>query len=173
MGSHGNALCPERCTNWLGLQRPSCKACLCYGALSMAWLAQDTPDTPAGPVKKKAEPGCFRPLKHRLFSCLAADAFFKAAISLIPEVPKMINIDGKMRLSESFLLEFLCNFFSTLLIVPVRFTRRAKRRWCPSLICFIFILSPKSAGMFYLYLHVGFLVRCLNYSMYFFLTFIY
>uniref|UniRef100_A0A2I3HUR8 VPS35 endosomal protein-sorting factor-like n=1 Tax=Nomascus leucogenys TaxID=61853 RepID=A0A2I3HUR8_NOMLE len=51
--------------------------------------------------------------------CLSqADAFFKAAISLIPEVPKMINIDGKMRPSESFLLEFLCNFFSTLLIVP-------------------------------------------------------
>ncbi|KAK2491621.1 hypothetical protein MC885_001898, partial [Smutsia gigantea] len=51
--------------------------------------------------------------------CLSqADAFFKAAISLVPEVPKMINIDGKMRPSESFLLEFLCNFFSTLLIVP-------------------------------------------------------
>uniref|UniRef100_A0A8D1P156 VPS35 endosomal protein-sorting factor-like n=1 Tax=Sus scrofa TaxID=9823 RepID=A0A8D1P156_PIG len=51
--------------------------------------------------------------------CLSqADAFFKAAISLIPEVPKTINIDGKMRPSESFLLEFLCNFFSTLLIVP-------------------------------------------------------
>ncbi|XP_054431453.1 VPS35 endosomal protein-sorting factor-like isoform X2 [Pteronotus mesoamericanus] len=51
--------------------------------------------------------------------CLSqADAFFKAAISLIPEVPKMINIDGKMRPSESFLLEFLCNFFSTLLVVP-------------------------------------------------------
>nr|KAF6356393.1 VPS35 endosomal protein sorting factor like [Myotis myotis] len=51
-------------------------------------------------------------------SCVAADAFFKAAISLIPEVPKTINIDGKMRPSEPFLLEFLCNFFSTLLIVP-------------------------------------------------------
>ncbi|XP_036166147.1 VPS35 endosomal protein sorting factor-like isoform X3 [Myotis myotis] len=51
--------------------------------------------------------------------CLSqADAFFKAAISLIPEVPKTINIDGKMRPSEPFLLEFLCNFFSTLLIVP-------------------------------------------------------
>lgn len=48
-----------------------------------------------------------------------ADAFFKAAISLVPEVPKMINIDGKMRPSEAFLLEFLCNFFSTLLIIPV------------------------------------------------------
>uniref|UniRef100_A0A8C8RNE9 VPS35 endosomal protein-sorting factor-like n=1 Tax=Pelusios castaneus TaxID=367368 RepID=A0A8C8RNE9_9SAUR len=51
--------------------------------------------------------------------CLSqADAFFKAAVSLVPEVPKMINIDGKMRPSEPFLLEFLCNFFSTLLIVP-------------------------------------------------------
>ncbi|XP_036290318.1 VPS35 endosomal protein-sorting factor-like isoform X2 [Pipistrellus kuhlii] len=51
--------------------------------------------------------------------CLSqADAFFKAAISLIPEVPKTINVDGKMRPSEPFLLEFLCNFFSTLLIVP-------------------------------------------------------
>uniref|UniRef100_A0A8B9NSD2 VPS35 endosomal protein-sorting factor-like n=1 Tax=Apteryx owenii TaxID=8824 RepID=A0A8B9NSD2_APTOW len=51
--------------------------------------------------------------------CLSqADAFFKAAVSLVPEVPKMINIDGKMRPSDSFLLEFLCNFFSTLLVVP-------------------------------------------------------
>ncbi|XP_061008926.1 VPS35 endosomal protein-sorting factor-like isoform X2 [Dama dama] len=55
-------------------------------------------------------------LANQCFS--QADAFFKAAISLVPEVPKMINIDGKMRPSESFLLEFLCNFFSTLLIVP-------------------------------------------------------
>ncbi|XP_078273677.1 VPS35 endosomal protein-sorting factor-like isoform X3 [Rhinoraja longicauda] len=51
--------------------------------------------------------------------CLSqADAFFKAAISLVAEVPKMINIDGKMRSSEGYLLEFLNNFFSTLLIVP-------------------------------------------------------
>ncbi|KAM3916661.1 VPS35 endosomal protein-sorting factor-like [Leptodactylus fuscus] len=51
--------------------------------------------------------------------CLSqADAFFKAAVSLVPEVPKTINIDGKMRSSETFLLEFLSNFFSTLLVVP-------------------------------------------------------
>lgn len=56
------------------------------------------------------------PQRSALF---AADAFFKAAVSLVPEVPKTINIDGKMRPSEAFLLEFLCNFFSTLLIVPV------------------------------------------------------
>ncbi|OCT61509.1 VPS35 endosomal protein-sorting factor-like [Xenopus laevis] len=51
--------------------------------------------------------------------CLSqADAFFKAAVSLVPDVPKTINIDGKMRSSEPFLLEFLANFFSTLLVVP-------------------------------------------------------
>uniref|UniRef100_A0A493SVS0 VPS35 endosomal protein-sorting factor-like n=1 Tax=Anas platyrhynchos platyrhynchos TaxID=8840 RepID=A0A493SVS0_ANAPP len=51
--------------------------------------------------------------------CLSqADAFFKAAVSLVPEVPKTISIDGKMRPSDAFLLEFLCNFFSTLLVVP-------------------------------------------------------
>ncbi|NXS80622.1 CP062 protein, partial [Erpornis zantholeuca] len=51
--------------------------------------------------------------------CLSqADAFFKAAVSLVPEVPKTISVDGKMRASDAFLLEFLCNFFSTLLVVP-------------------------------------------------------
>ncbi|KAG8432982.1 hypothetical protein GDO86_017303 [Hymenochirus boettgeri] len=51
--------------------------------------------------------------------CLSqADAFFKAAVSLVPEVPKTISIDGKMRSSEVFLFEFLANFFSTLLVVP-------------------------------------------------------
>ncbi|XP_072337992.1 LOW QUALITY PROTEIN: VPS35 endosomal protein-sorting factor-like [Scyliorhinus torazame] len=51
--------------------------------------------------------------------CLSqADGFFKAAIGLVAEVPKMLSIDGKMRTSEGFLLEFLNNFFSTLLIVP-------------------------------------------------------
>ncbi|KAM9304823.1 VPS35 endosomal protein-sorting factor-like isoform 2-T2 [Gastrophryne carolinensis] len=51
--------------------------------------------------------------------CLSqADAFFKAAVSLVADVPKTINIDGKMRSSEAFLLEFLSNLFSTLLVVP-------------------------------------------------------
>ncbi|KAK2533362.1 hypothetical protein Q9233_004576 [Columba guinea] len=51
--------------------------------------------------------------------CLSqADAFFKAAVSLVSEVPRTINVDGKMRSSDAFLLEFLCNFFSTLLVVP-------------------------------------------------------
>lgn len=56
---------------------------------------------------------------QQLCFCFVADAFFKAAVSLVPEVPKMISVDGKMRPSDAFLLEFLCNFFSTLLVVPV------------------------------------------------------
>lgn len=58
-------------------------------------------------------------IMQQLYISFVADAFFKAAVSLVPEVPKLINVDGKMRPSDAFLLEFLCNFFSTLLVVPV------------------------------------------------------
>ncbi|KAJ8038159.1 UPF0505 protein C16orf62-like [Holothuria leucospilota] len=47
-----------------------------------------------------------------------ADAFFKAAISLIPDVPSMITIDNKTRSSEPFLMSFLNQFLATLLVVP-------------------------------------------------------
>uniref|UniRef100_A0A8C2BNX5 VPS35 endosomal protein-sorting factor-like n=1 Tax=Cyprinus carpio TaxID=7962 RepID=A0A8C2BNX5_CYPCA len=51
--------------------------------------------------------------------CLSqADAFLKAAVSLLPEVPRTISIEGKQRSSESFLLDFINNFLSTLLVVP-------------------------------------------------------
>lgn len=48
-----------------------------------------------------------------------ADAFLKAAVSLLPEVPRSISVEGKLRSSESFLLDFINNFLSTLLVVPV------------------------------------------------------
>ena len=54
-----------------------------------------------------------------LFLCLSADAFLKAAVSVLPEVPRSISIEGKQRSSESFLLDFINNFLSTLLVVPV------------------------------------------------------
>lgn len=96
-----------------------------------------------------------RPHTWTWHTCLAADAFFKAAISLVPEVPKMINIDGKMRPAESFLLEFLCNFFSTLLIVPVCSLLRASRGVC---------FCPPLGGLLALKcgacVCVGFLARC-------------
>ena len=126
--------------------------------LSQAWLL--------GRVKKKADPEFFDILICGLLFCLAADAFFKAAISLVPEVPKMINIDGKMRPSESFLLEFLCNFFSTLLIVPVRFPRRPVGDiflW-PVLYTF-FALEVQGCSV---YIFVGFVVRYLHFSMHFY-----
>ncbi|XP_031153773.1 VPS35 endosomal protein sorting factor-like isoform X1 [Sander lucioperca] len=51
--------------------------------------------------------------------CLSqADAFLKAAVSLLPEVPRSISVEGKLRASESFLLDFINNFLATLLVVP-------------------------------------------------------
>ncbi|XP_028813677.1 VPS35 endosomal protein-sorting factor-like isoform X2 [Denticeps clupeoides] len=51
--------------------------------------------------------------------CLSqADAFLKAAVGILPEVPRNIVIEGKQRSSEGFLLDFICNFLSTLLVVP-------------------------------------------------------
>lgn len=53
-----------------------------------------------------------------IFSPLA-DAFLKAAVSILPEVPRSISVEGKLRSSESFLLDFINNFLATLLVVPV------------------------------------------------------
>ncbi|KAK0076450.1 hypothetical protein PV326_010778 [Microctonus aethiopoides] len=54
-----------------------------------------------------------------LNQCLGqADACFKAALSLVPEMPKTIEMDGRLKNSEPYLLSYLSNFLSTLLIVP-------------------------------------------------------
>ncbi|KAJ6635685.1 VPS35 endosomal protein sorting factor-like [Pseudolycoriella hygida] len=51
--------------------------------------------------------------------CLGqADACFYAALQLVPELPKMIDIDGKLKNTEPYLVSFLCNFLSTLIVVP-------------------------------------------------------
>uniref|UniRef100_A0AAQ6ABJ2 VPS35 endosomal protein-sorting factor-like n=1 Tax=Amphiprion ocellaris TaxID=80972 RepID=A0AAQ6ABJ2_AMPOC len=51
--------------------------------------------------------------------CLSqSDAFLQAAVSILPEVPRSISIEGKLRSSESFLLDFINNFLATLLVVP-------------------------------------------------------
>ncbi|GFO28655.1 upf0505 protein c16orf62-like protein [Plakobranchus ocellatus] len=48
-----------------------------------------------------------------------ADAFFKALISLIPDLPKTMDVaDSKSRPSEPFLIDFLYSFISTLLVTP-------------------------------------------------------
>ncbi|KAH9503976.1 VPS35 endosomal protein sorting factor-like [Bulinus truncatus] len=46
------------------------------------------------------------------------DAFLKASISLIPEVPKTLDGDSKSKSSEPYLLEYLYNFVATLLVTP-------------------------------------------------------
>lgn len=51
--------------------------------------------------------------------CLGqADACLKSALSLIPDLPAGVEVDGKMRSSEPFLVSFICHLLSTLLIVP-------------------------------------------------------
>ncbi|KAK3583633.1 hypothetical protein CHS0354_039460 [Potamilus streckersoni] len=47
-----------------------------------------------------------------------ADAFFKAAISTVPQLPKTLELDGKTRSAEPILMEYIYNFISTLLVVP-------------------------------------------------------
>ncbi|XP_076122987.1 VPS35 endosomal protein-sorting factor-like [Alosa pseudoharengus] len=51
--------------------------------------------------------------------CLSqADAFLKAAVSVLPEVPRSMLVEGKQRCTESLLLDFINNFMATLLVVP-------------------------------------------------------
>lgn len=54
-----------------------------------------------------------------LNQCLSqADAFFKSAISLIPEAPATIELDNKNKSTEPFLVSYISNLLSTLLLVP-------------------------------------------------------
>ncbi|XP_006807334.1 VPS35 endosomal protein sorting factor-like isoform X2 [Neolamprologus brichardi] len=51
--------------------------------------------------------------------CLSqADAFLKAAVSILPEVPRSISVEGKLRSSENFLVDFINSFLATLLVIP-------------------------------------------------------
>lgn len=52
--------------------------------------------------------------------CLGqADSCFEATIKLIVELPKTVEIDGKWKSSETYLVQFVTNLLSTLIIVPV------------------------------------------------------
>jgi hypothetical protein len=52
--------------------------------------------------------------------CLSqADAFFRAAIALIPSVPRLLVMaDGKVRATETMLVDFLLGFVAALVVVP-------------------------------------------------------
>ncbi|GIY19382.1 VPS35 endosomal protein-sorting factor-like [Caerostris darwini] len=54
-----------------------------------------------------------------LNQCLSqADAFLKSAISLIPDCPAVMEVDSKHKSTEPYLLSYISNLLSTLLIVP-------------------------------------------------------
>ena len=51
--------------------------------------------------------------------CLSqADAFFRAAIALIPSVPRFLDMEGKIRSTEPLLVDYINNFLSVLIVVP-------------------------------------------------------
>ena len=49
----------------------------------------------------------------------SADAFFKAAVTLLPDVPRTMEIDNKIRSTDPFMLEYVNNLTSALLVLPV------------------------------------------------------
>ena len=51
-------------------------------------------------------------------SPLLGDAFLKTAITLIPEISELVEIDNKRQSSEPLLSVFVRNFLATLLVVP-------------------------------------------------------
>lgn len=53
------------------------------------------------------------------FAYILADACFKAALSIIQELPQTFEVDNKHKSSETFLIPYVRNFLSTLLVVPV------------------------------------------------------
>ncbi|XP_055850032.1 VPS35 endosomal protein sorting factor-like [Episyrphus balteatus] len=51
--------------------------------------------------------------------CLGqADACFETALQLVAELPRTIEIEGKLKSTEGYLVSYLCNMLSTLIIVP-------------------------------------------------------
>lgn len=55
-----------------------------------------------------------------LNACLGqADSFYETGIHLIKELPKTCEIEGKPKSTENFLISFIANLLSSLIIVPV------------------------------------------------------
>lgn len=56
--------------------------------------------------------------KLKVYLKFLADSCFEAALNLIPELPKYMEIDGKQKNTENYLISYICKFLSTLIIVP-------------------------------------------------------
>ncbi|XP_054747031.1 VPS35 endosomal protein sorting factor-like isoform X2 [Anastrepha obliqua] len=51
--------------------------------------------------------------------CLGqADACFEASLQLVSELPRSVEIEGKTRSLETYLISYLCNMLATLVVVP-------------------------------------------------------
>ena len=71
-------------------------------------------------LKKK----CYFIVKFKISSIISqifvvAEALFKAGIAALLEAPQTMNVEGKPKSSEPFLIQFIHNFLSNLVIVPV------------------------------------------------------
>jgi hypothetical protein len=53
-----------------------------------------------------------------LFIHSPGDAFFKAAINSVKDVPQFMELDRKRQSTERFMMEYFNSFLSTLLTVP-------------------------------------------------------
>lgn len=93
---------------------------LLSGQVALANQCLSQGKRPSFPVLSRFSPPSpsFFLFPHVSFSP-SADAFLKAAVSILPEVPRSISVEGKLRSSETFLLDFINNFLATLLVVPV------------------------------------------------------
>ena len=69
-----------------------------------------------------------KPFERRrsLWTMILGDSFMKMAITLLPDFPKLIELEGKPVSSERYLYEAISNMISTLVTAPVR------RRWLHS-----------------------------------------
>lgn len=48
-----------------------------------------------------------------------ADACFEAALQLVSNLPRSVEIEGIPRDLETYLVSYLCNMLATLVVVPV------------------------------------------------------
>lgn len=144
------------------VQKPSSRTRQLSWALGVAWLPHASLRPGFWATWRRKQTLNFSTFSYGLLFCLAADAFFKAATSLVPEVPKMINIDGKMRLRiipSGISLQFLFYINSS----GNAFQKTC--RWCLSFWPVLYTFFALEVQGCSIYIFVGFVVRYLNFSM--------
>lgn len=49
----------------------------------------------------------------------SADACFEASLQLVSDLPRSVEVEGKTRSLETYLVSYLCNILAILVVVPV------------------------------------------------------